>query len=267
MVIEQIKMMSKCSLSWNEFSDSVSKTYRNVRNKEDFSDVTIVGNDQKPVFAHKLVISGGSQYFESLLRTSKHNNVLLCLDGINSEQLNNLLDYIYFGEAQVYQDQLHTFLQLAHRFRLRGLLKEDLIQEELTDTKELPEVKNMGNEVTVEPIGDGIQEFIIEEKDTESKKLNYILNSNMGESYFRKLKEVNSKLRALYTKDTERKVFICKVCGKEKPNTGHMTDHVEYHVEGLQYQCGSCDRIFSNRQDLRAHKYQKHRAWGSKTTA
>ena len=99
--------MSQCSLIWNEFTHSVSKTYRDIRNKDYFSDVTIVGNDQKPVFAHKLVISGGSQYFENLLKPNKQpSHVLLCLDGINSEQLNSLLDYIYFGEAQVYQDQL-----------------------------------------------------------------------------------------------------------------------------------------------------------------
>ena len=70
---------------WNDFAASVSRTYREVRSQEDFSDVTIVGDDQKPVSVHKLILSGASEYFANLLRPNKHSNILLCLDGINSE--------------------------------------------------------------------------------------------------------------------------------------------------------------------------------------
>ena len=50
---------------------------------------------------------------------------LLCLEGTTSRDLQNILDYVYNGEAQVYQDNLDRFLEMAQRFKLQGLLTEN----------------------------------------------------------------------------------------------------------------------------------------------
>ena len=37
-------------------------------------------------------------------------------------ELTNVLDYIYNGELQIYQENLERFLEIAARFQLEGLI-------------------------------------------------------------------------------------------------------------------------------------------------
>ena len=49
---------------------------------------------------------------------------MLCLSGVSSTDMKNILDFIYNGEIQIYQDNLDQFLTIAQRFKLDGLLQE-----------------------------------------------------------------------------------------------------------------------------------------------
>ena len=46
---------------------------------------------------------------------------MLCLDGISLGHLENVLDYIYFGEDQIYPEDIHKFLDIAEKLKLHGL--------------------------------------------------------------------------------------------------------------------------------------------------
>ena len=85
----------------------------------------MVSDDHNQISAHKLVLSASSEYFNDIFKNSKHSHTLLCLDGVNNQDLNNILDYIYNGEVQIYQDNLDRFLGVAQRFKLEGLLGND----------------------------------------------------------------------------------------------------------------------------------------------
>ena len=62
---------------------------------------------------------------------SQNSHQLLCLDGINFSELNNVLDYIHIGELQIDQEDLERFLQTAQKLQLQGLLRsEDHEQKE-----------------------------------------------------------------------------------------------------------------------------------------
>ena len=71
--------------------------------------------------AHKLVFSASSEYFKNIFQTNKHSHPLLCLGGICSNDLDNILDFIYNGQVDIYQDHLDKFLEIAQRFKLEGL--------------------------------------------------------------------------------------------------------------------------------------------------
>ena len=47
--------------------------------------------------------------------------MILCLEGISKEELNICLDYIYHGEVQIYQENIDRFLNVAQRFKIKGL--------------------------------------------------------------------------------------------------------------------------------------------------
>ena len=67
---------------------------------------------------------------------------LLCL-GVSSEDIKDVLDYIYNGEVQIYKEDLDRFLTVAQRLRLQGLLSNDSNDErkEETYTEENHKVK------------------------------------------------------------------------------------------------------------------------------
>ena len=117
--------MEKFSLKWNDFSLNVHNSFQNLRKEEDFYDVTLVSDDQKQVSAHKVVLSSCSEYFKNILKQNKHSQPLLCLEGINSNELNNILDYIYYGSVNIHQDDLDRFLSISQRLKLEGLISEE----------------------------------------------------------------------------------------------------------------------------------------------
>ena len=52
----------------------------------------------------------------------------------------------------------------------------------------------------------------------------------------------------------ERRVHICKVCGKEGAGIA-IRDHIEAnHLEGVSLPCNLCEKTFRSRMRLRKHK-------------
>ena len=89
------------SLKWNDFTSNVKDSFQNLRNEEDFFDITLVGDDYKHVTDHKLVLSSCSEYFKNVFSNNKkhfQSHAMICLEGLNHGDLNNILDYIYQGE-------------------------------------------------------------------------------------------------------------------------------------------------------------------------
>ena len=118
-------MSEKFCLKWNDFHTNVSKSFSKLRNENDFYDVTLVSDDQKQLSAHKVVLSSCSDYFKNILKSNKHSNPLLCLEGISSSEMNNVLDYIYYGEVNIHQDDVDRFLNIAERLKLEGLISSE----------------------------------------------------------------------------------------------------------------------------------------------
>ena len=88
-------MSEKFCLKWNDFDTNVTNSFRKLRDEDNFYDVTLVSSDYKQVSAHRLVLSACSDYFRNILTHSKHSNPLLCLEGITSNEISQVLDYIY----------------------------------------------------------------------------------------------------------------------------------------------------------------------------
>ena len=116
--------MEKFSLKWNDFHSNVSKSFQSLRNKEDFSDVTLVGDDFKQIAAHKIILSSCSAYFNNILKNvANQKHPILCLEGMSSQDIEKVMDYIYNGELKIYQDDLDRFLDVGQRLGLEGLVE------------------------------------------------------------------------------------------------------------------------------------------------
>ena len=240
-------MSEKFSLKWNDFHINAINNFSKLRTSAEFKDVTLVGDDLKVIQAHRVVLYSCSEYFKNILLQHDHPHPLICLDGITSNDIENVLDFIYKGESQIFQEDLDRFLQIAQKLKLEGLLGNGE-----TDST------NVKDETT------RIEEDILDSKVVES----LISKSEMTEKVIsfssvrfpNIIEELDLKLNDNIQKLNDGTKCKCLVCGRVFKKTSHAKEHIEVnHVEGLQFTCTFCDKICKNRHALRTHKNSYHR--------
>ena len=115
----------KLCLQWNDFREHVSSVFGDLREDKEFTDVTLACEDGQQVEAHKVVLISSSPFFLNLLKRNKHPHPLVYMRGLKYENLLSMVDFLYHGEANVYQENLDTFLAMADELQLKGLKKRD----------------------------------------------------------------------------------------------------------------------------------------------
>ena len=123
-------MSEKFSLKWNDYQSNWTRSLTESRNDSEFSDVTLISEDKVKFSAHKLILSSCSNMFKFILKGTNYGNPLLYLGGVSSVNLGFILDYIYYGEVNLYQEQLDSFLESAQKLEVEGLLGSNHEQED-----------------------------------------------------------------------------------------------------------------------------------------
>ena len=116
-----MNIKEKLCLQWNDFNEDLGSSFRDLRGDKDLTDITLVCEDGKQVEAHKVVLAASSSFFMNLLKRHKHPHPLIYLRGFKSEDLLAIVDFFYFGETNILQEKLHSFLALAEELQLKGL--------------------------------------------------------------------------------------------------------------------------------------------------
>ena len=249
-------MSDKFSLKWNDYHSRVYKSFRSLREEEYLQDVTLVTDDNNQMHAHKLVLSACSEYFKGIFKNNnKLANPILCLSGVHYEDLKIILDYMYNGEIHILQEHLDGFLEIAQRLRLEGLKEsnsDDDLQNELTIYK---------SEVTSKSL---VQSSIT------SKNITNRTKSNESTGEIQKVSSITSNIQELekqlkqYLKKCQNGLYRCTICGKIGSRSRNLKQHIETHIEGLEFPCENCDKKFRSRNVLNNHivKYHSKKALG-----
>jgi len=250
-------MSEKFSLKWNDFHSNVSKSFSVFRNEEYLHDVTLVSDDHKKVAAHKLVLSACSEYFRDVFKNQEDKSqLLICLDGTSSEDIKNIMDYIYNGEVQIYQENLDRFLAVAKRLKLKGLIGNEDVKEEERDSVFVDCFKDYVDEFKEIPLTDLAPRST---KPKNERKAIVLANSA-------NLSDIDEKVQE-YLEEVSDGSFKCNFCGKtssgqnmsRKNQKQTMKRHIETHLEGLTYTCPICQKTARSSNALRMHKSLKHR--------
>ena len=74
-------MSEKLCIQWNDFQDNIKSVFGNLRENNDFTDVTLACEDGQQVEAHKVILAASSPFFQKLLeeRTGCCQDHLVCL--------------------------------------------------------------------------------------------------------------------------------------------------------------------------------------------
>ena len=256
-------MSEKFCLKWNDFHANVSKSFKALRSADDFYDVTLVSDDQKQVSAHKIVLSASSEYFKNVLRSNKHLHPMLCLNGVSSNELSSILDYIYNGEIQIYQEQLDSFLQIAQRFQLEGLIQGEEAASSRSEPNEAAYSKSEPNEQFVEDYGfpsygTDLQQTTETDRDfkiAKHPKERIIVESASGTEL--SIEDVDKRIEEIIERQQDGK-YICLPCGKLVRCRAYALEHAEIHMDGLSFPCQHCDKTFRSRAVQRKHVKKMH---------
>jgi len=266
-------MAEKLRVQRNDFQDIAVGTLGGLRNDRDFSDVTLACEDGQQMEAHKVILAGASPFFLNLLKKNKHPHPLIYMRGVNSEDLVALVDFLYFGEANVDQENLDTFLSLAEELNLNGLpgkMNSNKAKETnfatIIEPKKEPEYEN--NQESTKNSNELIQHAynsVAIKPDTVTKiqKMETTMPipkartedldvkvCPISEARSTVIKELDVKVKSLMVKSQHvidgRQADVCTLCGKEGKALTIM-NHIELaHMEGISVPCTAtyCDKTF-----------------------
>merc|ERR1719319_5548 len=236
----------------------------------EFDDVTLACEDGQQVEAHKVILASSSPFFLNLLRRNKHPHPLIYMRGLKSEDLVAMIDFLYCGEANVYQENLDSFLAVAEELQLKGLMGSGA-EEEVEKENKKPQVKNKAKHPE--------QQQVYPQQDTNAPDhVSFVAKVEASRPLDRAvavtdytvaadLQDLDDKIksmmetteRTIVTGNKNRALLICKVCGKEG-QWNLIRDHIEAnHITGVSHTCNICGKTPRSRAALTIHKSTYHR--------
>ena len=187
---------------------------------------------------------------------------MLCLDGVNSVDLQSVLDYVYFGQVRILQENLDRFLSVAQKLKLEGLMgdgndnesENEQIEQSSFKTEEVP---NMEGETPNSYTNLKRNANQRRQSRTNESKVIVPLKWTLDSSQQINKEKVDENI----TRNTDG-TKTCKICGKtSKPSTNinNMRKHVETHLDGLAYTCNFCEKTLRSYNSLNSHISQTHK--------
>ena len=245
----------KLCLQWNDFKQNISTSFGDLRGDKDFTDVTLACEDGHQVEAHKVILASSSPFFKELLRKNQHTHPLIYMRALRSEDLIAILDFLYFGEANIFKENLDSFLALAEELKLKGLTrgfddigKQEKLQIPPTDQNLKKEKSQKMRNSSFEP-----------EKQTFEDSGTTIAILNETGPISADLQRLDEQISSMITKSNisagtgKGYLATCNVCGKQGPSNS-MPRHVEaYHITGVSHTCDICGSISRSKNGLRQH--------------
>ena len=154
------------NLRSSDFYAHAFSSFNQQQDKNLYTDVTLVSDDNMQFQAHKLILSAGSDYFRNILSDKAHPHLMLCLDGVTSEDLERVIKYLYVGQVSVPQSSLQRFLKVSHKLKCYGLNEKEpqeyqcsevgntQTQQEIEEKEqEQPQVQETKSEIFLETNG------------------------------------------------------------------------------------------------------------------
>lgn len=219
--------------------------FASLREGQDFTNVTLACEDGLQVEAHKLILAATSPFFQDLFRRNRHEYSMIYMRGVKSEDLVAIIDFLYYGEVNVHEDNLKAFLTLAEELRLKGLTQ----QESTGDNKEIQKL--------TQPVDD--------ESAVHSAKSSgpFDPSESRGKVDLSKLSETTETKEVKNVpngkgKEKQENQFPCLLCKKKYRTYNHLNTHKMKEHEEKKYMCELCDFQSSWLSHFLSHKQSKH---------
>ena len=250
--------MENYSICSRTFTEHLVNSRKELYDDKVFSDVTLVTDEMVPIQAHKSVLITASSTFKKLLRLNPQSNPILYLRGIQNQDLETILKFIYLGETDVAENRLDKILELANELDLKDFGSNSSINlpsrtEEITNRYEvlkeaLDELEN-NSPTTVQ------KEF---EGSTTSSRSAF-KETQKKDNPKKKSSPSNPVVKMENPEENMcKEMMMCKECGKTFSNEYNRKRHVKSVHDEVQYPCQHCDKKFNHQGNVRRHELSVH---------
>ena len=146
-----------------------------ILGQKTLSDVTLVCEEDYQIEAHRIVLAACSPFFSALLKKNNHSHPMIYMRGLKAKDLLNVVDFIYHGEANIYQDDLDGFLALADELQLKGP----------AGSQEQKDLQSKATETYQTKLGPEAQQMeIVKQHDKTNEEMNYVRKIKIDDDFF-----------------------------------------------------------------------------------
>ena len=222
----------KYNLTWHTYSDHLREMLSDLRNDESSKDVTLVCDNRMKIKAHQIVLKACSPVFSKIFDNfNNQQNSVICLQGIQHQELESILKFMYLGEASFYEDRIEEFLNVAKSL----------------------EVKELSNNIEHNKLPD-LSENVKDDCSDPEETLQDESSINSLEDHF-KIKAKDNKVTA---REQKPLTANCPDCEKHFSQRIAMLIHHKSIHQGVQFPCGQCDYKAKFQSVLKTHIQSNH---------
>ena len=261
----------KLCLQWNDFKENIASSFKDLRNEKEFTDVTLACEDGQQIEVNKTVLASSSPFLKELLMKHRHPHPLIYMRGIKSNNLATVIDFLYYGQAKVLQEDLDSFLALAEEFKLKGLSGISQSDEEphrsglRLQSYRVPLEKELGQNLIDHRKAPVFEKYPFREDQYTEEGLHDEIVAVTNSGVIADLQDLDEQIKSMITKTNISaglgKGFLatCNVCGQQKPFR-QMPQHIEAnHITGISHSCDLCGKTSRSRNALKVHKIAYHK--------
>ena len=272
-------MSEKYNLSWVTFTEHLQLMFKDLYDEGKHCDVTLVCDDQTQFKAHKIVLRACSPVFKNIIDNNPSQHPLIYLRGIQSYEIESILQFMYLGEGRFYYERMGEFNKVAKELEVKeisnGLMNpnvEEVVTEEtVMDDEEKENEPKQTSEMQLEE--EYVKEETVDDDDDDAKisckvdEPNQISDHTQSEHEGIKSSEC-PECEAVYTrKDSlirhyrsihEGIKYPCNQCDSQFTQQRHLQTHIQSIHEGIKYPCLQCNYQATEKGSLQKHIQSKH---------
>ena len=252
----------KFNLNWNTYTDHLMEMLHNMMSSNELADVTLVSEDKKIFKAHKVVLSACSSVFKSIITDSNlSTSPIIYLRGIQSLEIESILQFFYLGQATFYQERMNEFIDVAHSLDVKDISKDikipineqyyDAGKQYSDNEKELPETESMHEEIQVNTpqnefidVAHSLDVNIISKNiEIPNNKQHYDAEKQHSENETDSMHEigVDTPRRQSKSLQNNQSKYPCDQCHQKYSSSRNLQHHIESVHDKIKYPCSKCN--------------------------
>ena len=267
-------------LQWDHFSGNMKELMSDLYKSSDFSDVTLVCDDNKTVKAHKFILGASSPILKEIL-DMHGTNPWIYMRKTQYSSLQKIIEFMYLGEAVIDKENIDDLFSLSMDLQIdeiinsfRSVVYSDMIEDkkDISDIKFALDKNPFQLQENLEGIDVNQSHSVATEESEHAKNTEFVENPKLQDielhssieaiesTIMRKKRGPKSKTLNKENKTNPRGgPAQCPGCGKIFKQSSSMQLHYRSFHKGIKLSCDQCDYKTYQKVHLNTHINVKHK--------